>query len=150
MKIDYDRGVIKRTHRPSGVDVYMYVDEPGVYRNAFETEVSEAFAKQAGFDVATLSKQRLRKERVEAALAAIDQDIGETGSTRKVVKTHGGFKIVNIGLGRHNVEDPDGGVLNSVPLPLEQAQKLVEHLIPASTGASSPVGADEGDGKEPA
>lgn len=132
MNINYDRGVQKRKHTASGVDVYMYFDEPGVYRNAYGHPVSEVLAKQAGFDTETLTKERIKRERMASAMAAIEAELGSDAqkATLDVVLERGGYKVVHIGLGRHNVLDPDGNKLNSIQLPEQEAIKLVEHLAP--------------------
>lgn len=130
--IDYNRGVLKKVHNKLGVDVYMYKDTPGVYLNAYGTEVSEALAAEAGFDIETLGRARLKRERMAQAMAAIEQELNpEVGAgERKLVEERGGFKIMDIGLGRHIVEDPDGNKLTAAPLPLETAKVLLERLTP--------------------
>src|SRR5690554_3858011 len=56
-KIDLDRGVLIRKHETTGTTIYMYFDTPGVYLNAHGGKVSEALAKQAGFDVDLYGKK---------------------------------------------------------------------------------------------
>lgn len=124
-KVDYDRGVIIMTHPGSGMDVYMYVDSPGVYLNANELHVPDNLAAAAGYDVERLSKEKLRMERKAKAGALIDKELSDDANTsEEEVSERNGFKLVSIGLGRHNVKDPDGNQLNAHPLPLESAQKL--------------------------
>lgn len=130
--IDYDRGVYIQVHNSTGVDVFMYVDEPGIYRNAYGTEVSADLAKEAGYDVERLGKERARFERRAAALDAIDKELEheDARAMKEVVAEKGGFKIIAIGLGRHQLEDPDGQTLTAAPIPLEQAQVLLNRLVP--------------------
>lgn len=131
--IDFDRGVVMRSH-PTGVTVYMYIDEPGTFRNAFGTEVSDTLAAEAGYDMKSLSKQKLRRERVARAMEAIDADLMEQGVTKKVVVSRAGFNLVDIGLGRYNVEDPDGHSLNPSPLSKEQGKALFEKIVAPEAG----------------
>lgn len=131
LKIDFDRGVIFSQHPSMAVWVYMYVDSPGHYLNAFGNPVPEQLAKEAGFDVEKHAKERKRRERMQEAKDAIDAELAEINEENAVVvKEKGGFKVVDIGLGRHNVLDPDGNRLNPVPLSLDLAEKLVDRLVP--------------------
>lgn len=125
--VDYDRGIMKRSH-PVGLDVYMYLDTPGVYLTAHETPLSEEFAKQAGFDVEALRREKTKRERMAQAKLAIEQELEVQAQVHEVVEEVKGFKIVAIGLGRHVVEDPDGNTLTKEPLALEQAKLLLKAL----------------------
>lgn len=127
--IDYDRGVTMRSH-PTGVTVYMYIDEPGTFRNAFGVEVSDDLAREAGFDVEKLGKQKLRRERVAKAMEAIDADLAEAGAEKRTVASRAGFHLVDIGLGRFNVEDPEGNILNPTPLTEAQGRPLLDKIAP--------------------
>lgn len=128
-KIDYDRGVQIYTHPLGNIDVYMYVDEPGVYLNAFGVEVSEEMAAQAGYPVEQLRKARQRKERMAQAMVLIEKELELVGQVRDVVKENKGFKVVHIGLERYHLEDPDGGVLTAAPVNKAQALKLLGQLV---------------------
>lgn len=124
--IDYDRGVVKRKH-PSGLELYMYMDEPGTYRNAFGNEVEETLAKEAGFKVDSLRLAKLKKERMAEAMSQIEAELAD--EKREVVKEKDGFKVVSIGLGRHIVEGPDGTSLTDTPIPKEMAETILERLV---------------------
>lgn len=131
-RIDYDRGVMFSQHPTTGMNIYMYMDTPGVYLNVFENPVHESLAKEAGFDVEKYARARIRQERMAQAKNAIEAELaGVDPDEVKEVKSIGGFKIMDIGLGRHNVLDPDGNTLNSIPLTLEVAEKLAERLQPS-------------------
>lgn len=133
-KINYDRGVTFMLHQPTGMNVFMYKNEPGVYRNIFEGIVPEEMAKEAGFDVEKFAKERNRRERMAAAMDAIDAELKEADSVeQKVVVENQGYRVIEYGAGRHNVKDPDGNVLNTVPLSLEVATRLVERLVPQTS-----------------
>jgi len=75
--IDYDRGVVKRIHPNLGVDVYMYRDDPGVFLNAFGTEVDVELAKSCGFDVDKLEKAKRKKEMMAKAMIEIEAQLAE-------------------------------------------------------------------------
>lgn len=129
--ISYKRGVFIKTEALSGIDVFMYVDTPGVYLNAYGTEVSEELAKQAGFDVEKYGKEKLKRERMAAAMTAIEQELQLADEQEhKVVAEKGGFKVKDLGLGRAIVEDPDGNKLVPTPIPVEQAKLLLKKLVP--------------------
>lgn len=128
-KIDYDRGVIINIHQASGMDVYMYVDDPGKFLTAHAQIVSDAIAKEAGYDVEKLAKDRVKKERKAQALQMIDNELSDDKDIKEdVVDERNGWKIVSIGLGRHHLNDPDGNRITSVPQPLEAAQKLLNGM----------------------
>jgi len=129
--IDLDRGVHQRQHPATGIAVYMYVDTPGVYLNAYGSEVSPELALEAGFDVDKLAKMRLRQERIKAARDQIEAEIDalDDGDT-KIVRERDGFTIVDIGLGRYIIKDPDGNALISQPQSRAIADALIEKLSP--------------------
>lgn len=140
-QINYDRGVRKRTH-PSGVEVYMYKDQPGVYLNAFGKEVAEGLAKEAGFDTAKLGKARLRREKMAEAAEIIEKELAESDTKVETVEERGGYRLVSIGLGRFHIDTDDGDRLTETPLPRDAADKLFLHFAPkgSSKGSNSDGG----------
>lgn len=127
--INYDDGVIINVHPGTGMDVFMYVDKPGAYLTAHGRDVPEAIAREAGFDVDRLSKEKLRRERKAQAGAIIDKELADDANTvEECVDEQNGFRLVSIGLGRHNVKDPDGNILNTSPLPKESALRLFKAM----------------------
>ena len=142
--INYDRGVMKQIDKVTGVAVYMYVNDPGRYLNAHGTEVSESLAKAAGYDVTTLAKKRLMKQKMAAAMKAIQAEVEladhDQGPEKQVKAEKDGFKVVDLGVGRFQVEDPDGGVLNSVPLPEPQAMILLQQLTGGAAAEEKKTG----------
>lgn len=128
--IDYDRGVVIRQMASTGMDVYMYVEEPGVFLDAFGREVPESIAREAGFNTERLSKERLKRERMKAAFDQISAEIDTSDRIEEVIAERGDYKIVSIGLGRHQVRDSEGNTLTSTPVPLEVAQRLFDALVP--------------------
>lgn len=127
--IDYDRGVIINVHQASGIDVFMYVDDPGKFLTAHGTPVTDILAKEAGYDVEKLAKDRVKKSRKEQALQMIDAELADDKDVKEdIVEEKNGWKIITTGLGRHHLIDPDGNRLTSVPQPLEAAQKLLNGM----------------------
>ena len=131
-KVDYNRPLIKKIDQSTGIEVYMYMDLPGVYYNTFESQVSEALAASAGYDVALFGKQKRRREQLVVAMDAIDAqlDLQEDNGQKEVVVDRGGFSVVHIGLGRHIIEDQDGGKIVDRPLTLDEAKAALEKLVP--------------------
>ena len=128
-KIDYDRGVIINIHKVSGMDVFMYADDPGVYLNAHGGSVSVAIAKEAGYDTEKLEKDRVKKSRKAQAAAMIEAEFAdEKDQEENLVIERNGYRVVNTGLGRHHVLDPDGNRLNAHPLSAEVANKLLDGM----------------------
>ena len=133
-KIDYDRGVMIKVHNVTGMDIFMYMAEPGIYLNAFGTPVAEDLAAAAGYDIVKYGKERQRREKMKLAMSAIDAELQLADEISKdeelVVMERNGFKIIDIGLGRRIVKDPDGGILTVNPVPEELAMKLFDQLVP--------------------
>lgn len=131
--ISYKRGVIINMDPRTGVEVFMYVDDPGVYLSAHGTPVAEELARAAGYDVAKFAKERKLKERLKQAHASIQKELemeSAKSDNRIVVKEKSGFKVVDIGIGRHIVQDPEGNVLHVGHLTGEQALILIDQLVP--------------------
>lgn len=128
-KIDYDEGVLIMTHPGSGMDVFMYVKQPGKYLDAHGNTVPDSLALEAGYKVEQLSKDRLRMERKAQASAIIDKELADDANTKEeCVDIVNGFRLVSIGMGRHNVRDPDGNILNAHPMPKESAVTLFKAM----------------------
>lgn len=131
LNIDYNRGVTKKVHPHSMIAVYMYKDTPGVFLNAYGTEVSAELAAECGFNTDALLKEKLKRERIQQVTAMVEAELAGDTVTRKLVEDIGGFKVVDIGLSRYIVEDPDGNTLTATPLPLDTASKLLRQLNPS-------------------
>lgn len=123
--VDYDRGALIKTHPGTGMDVFMYVDTPGEYLTAHLKSVPDVIAKEAGYDVDHLAKERLRRSRKAQASAIIDKELSDDANTEEeCVDVRNDFRLVSIGMGRYNVKDPDSNLLNAHPLPKESAVRL--------------------------
>lgn len=127
--VDYDRGVLIKTHQQTGMDVFMYADDPGKYFSAHSKPVGETLAKEAGYDVEKLAKDRVKKERQAQAMAMIDDEMADDKDIKEdIVSERNGYRIITTGLGRHHVIDPDNNRLTAVPVSLEIAKKLFDGM----------------------
>lgn len=127
--IDYDRGVLINTDAVSGMQIFMYYDQPGVYLNAHGVPVPEALAKSAGFDVETHAREKVKQDRMAAAKAVIENDLKDAkDETGEKIDLDGGYAIIGIGLGRYILKDPDGNTLTETPLSKEHAMSVAKLL----------------------
>lgn len=128
--MDADRGYMMRVIDGIGIQVFMYVDEPGVFRNAFGQEVDTALANQAGFDVERLTRERKKREALKAAYAKIEDEMAASEVKQEVVKERNGYEMVDIGLGRFHIKDPEGKLLTTTPVSNEIAERLFDQIAP--------------------
>lgn len=129
--IDLDRGVHVRTDPATGADVYMYVDEPGVYRSAHGGIVDVELARRAGFPVEEHLKQKRVREALKTAQDKVLAELQAADGREKVnVLEKGGFKVIDISYGRYNVVSPDDDQINPTPLNLRAAIILLDELNP--------------------
>lgn len=127
--LNLDRGCLIR-FTPEGIAVGMYYDQPGIWYNEHGTEVTPLLAKSAGFDTTSLLKERTKRERMAAAAEAVAKQFEGEEHTDEVVKEKNGFKLVHIGLDRHNIVDPDGNILNKNHLTRAEGVKVFAALVP--------------------
>lgn len=127
--IDLNKGVVYKMVPESRIRVYMYAQQPGVYLDAFGNQLSEVFAKQAGFDTDTLRTERTRQTRMAEALAAINSEFEVPEDGGSAIYKKGAFSVIALGMGRHNIVDEEGNVLNDIPLTEDEAKKTVGHLV---------------------
>lgn len=133
---------------PTGMHIYMCVGttehpewaEPGVYRSANGSEIAEALAEQAGFDVEFYRKERLKKERRAQVMAALEEEFMSGAGARQTIKELGVFKLVHIGMGRHVIEDADGNVLTARHLTEKEGHSVLRQLVPVETDAPVELG----------
>ena len=124
--IDLDRGVTKRAH-PAGVVVCMYKDDPGVYLDTSGKPLSEKIALEAGFPVDQYAKERQRRERVQAALAEINEEFGNV-PVDHVVLSVSNYKVVHAGNGGFVLKDEDDTVLTPNAMDKNSAIKLARKM----------------------
>lgn len=132
LKVNYNRPLHKKVEQKTGIEVFMYLDLPGVYYNSFELPVSDELAARAGFDIVKYGKMKKRREQLAIAMQAIDADLEmqDYSEAREIIEERRGIKLVHIGLGRHILEDPEGGKLVNRPLTLEEGKMALEGLVP--------------------
>jgi len=128
--IDLNRGVTIRRHAGTGMQVFMYKDAPGEYMNAFGRHVPEPIAAQCGFPIEILRREKVRLQRMADAKIAIDKEFTALGPIKELVEQRDGYKLYLRGLGRFDIEDPDGNKLNEVPLSKEIAYNLLDNFAP--------------------
>ena len=129
-KIDYNRGVHIMIHAGMGMDIFMYVDDPGVYFNAHGMPVVEELARQAGFPVDEYRKEREIRRRKSEAAEAIDAEFERQATEPVLHAERAGFKIMNMGVGRFKVYGPEGEELHKNYLPEDVAVGLLDKLAP--------------------
>lgn len=129
-KIDYNRGVHKQK-TVTGIEVYMFLDEPGVYYSAQGSQLPEEVASEAGFPIDKWRKLRLKKERTVAFNKALEEELEIEGqATKKVIKEREGWAISTSGFGKFFIEDPDGMVISNRTLTKAEAEKIFDKLVP--------------------
>ncbi len=129
--IDVNRGVMIKKHPSMGL-VYMYMDTPGVFLNTFGKEVPNEIAAQAAFDVETLGKERLKRERMREAMTAIEVELelAITAEEETILWERGGYRVVKLSLGKAYVYDDENNKLTPIAIPQEEAKLLLDHLVP--------------------
>lgn len=146
--IDYDRGaIIKQSKDQTLPEVIMYKDEPGIYYAANGRKISVEAARLAGFDVNTYEKLRKRALFQKKSLEQWDEVNRTAQAARKVVFEKGGYRVVDLGLERHIVEDSDGFLLTpGSHLSLAEAKRALELFIPVGEEVEAEAMGGNGDG----
>lgn len=126
IKIDLDRGVQIR-NSIHGIAVYMYYDDPGVYLNAHGDPVSEDLAREAGYDIARLAREKTRRDAVKKAMGEINEQFSYVGDD-EVTKERNGYQIVKSG-DFYTIRDPEGGILTK-PMDALKTGLLFDKLVP--------------------
>lgn len=125
--IDVNRGVSIRMIPGSDIKVFMYKDEPGVFRNAYGTVVDEKLARKAGYPTERLAKMRQRNLEVEKVKARLEAEL-EIRTTGEDYAERNGYKVIAYENGCAHLLDPEGNRYNDVPMPLELAMELLDDL----------------------
>lgn len=129
-KIDVVRGVSVRKHFASGMLVYMYIDQPGVYLNTFGDEVSEKIAAEAGFEVVQLGKAKKKADMVSRYMQEVEAQLEMDTGQQSVIAERAGYKVITNGQGMSRIIADDGSALNVMPIPDEQALALLDEILP--------------------
>lgn len=135
VEINLDDGYTIRVHPGYGMEVFMRKSLPGVFLNAHGDEVSVSVAKEAGFDVDALGREKERRAKVSEAEAKINELYAGAGK-EKIVKERNGYALVDIGFDRYVVKDPEGRAVNTNPVSGAVAEKLFDQLVPQGAGQS--------------
>lgn len=144
MKIDLDRGVSIRVHG-SGMRIYMYKDEPGVFYDPTGGRVKPELAAEAGFNVEELTRERKKLAALAAAKRRIDEEFATAeDDMRSILSVDTGHEVRHLGFGNYAVFDASGRQLTKRAMTKAQATALLEGLIPRDD-ADGEEG--EGDGK---
>lgn len=149
-KIDYDRGVLIKQIASTGMEVFMYRNDPGVYYTAHGSEVNKALAELAGFDVTRHTAMREHRQRVNRAseMIAKELEVDNGVGKRIVVQEVAGFKMVDLGKGRYWVEDEHGPLNKGTVLTKDMAETvfnacvgdLRKQAVPADTNGRGRTG----------
>lgn len=134
--LDLDRGVTKRKH-PNGFVVAMYKDVPGQFMDVNGDPLDEELARQAGFDTETLSKERMKNEKMQEARQQIEKEFESQSEEierlldAKTEKYH----VRHVGGGRYGIYDDAGNRLTQKPMTRDEADNFVARLdLPTGRG----------------
>lgn len=132
---------------PSGGQIAMYVDDPGVYYDARGVIASDALAREAGFPVDEDQKARavvLKRREFERKLAAAADESDDALSSSMASALAGpnlrGLTVQKSATdkSKFDVVDVDGKVVNRKPLTKGAAQSLIDTI-------GEPADEEEGD-----
>ncbi len=129
-----NRGVEIRKHMGTGAEIYMVCKEPGIYYNGASQRVSDSMAAEAGFPVEQHQKERRKAEAMAAAHSAIEAQYAGVEAKSDVIKERRGFKMIDIGMDRYTIHDPDGNNLTPRYISPTIADKVFDQLVPPEAG----------------
>lgn len=121
MSFDRNQGMTVRFH-PKGMRIGMYKSNPGVFVDGQGNQVETGVARQAGFDVDALEKERKKWERLDAERERIESEFAD--AERKIESDH---EVFHVGNGKWSVRDADGNRLID-PTSKEEAEAKAEEL----------------------
>jgi hypothetical protein len=131
-----------RVAKDLGIEVFMYLDDPGVYYSQNGKPIPRTMAALAGYDVEALDRQKRAKEAMAKAATSIaaQLQLSEKSDHANVIAERDGYTVVSLGGGQHVVKDPDGVVLTqNVHLSREIALKVLDDIAPPTPPAAPPV-----------
>lgn len=131
--IDVNRGVEIHRDTATGIRVYMYIDKPGEYLNAFAKPVSPEFAKKAGFPVEAQLRQKIARDKIAdfTAKMAAELDVTNLTDTAEVLVERDGYRVLKMPYGNALVVGEDNEKLTPAPVPEQAALELLEALSPS-------------------
>lgn len=130
--IDLDRGVMICTLPGAKMDIFMYLDQPGVYFDCHGNPVPEGLARAAGFPVETLAKKRRMAEEMEKTKALIEAKL-QIAKTSEVYAEKDGYKVVHFPETGMAVVESGAGRLTPEPVPLSLATTIFGELCGGTT-----------------
>lgn len=136
--MDINRGLEIRKHPSTGAEIYMVIGnkelgvppEPGVYYNINDLPVSEDMAAEAGFPVEQHRKAREKAAALAKASAVIEAQYAGVEAKNEVIAERRGYKLLDIGMDRYAVLDPDGTNLTPKYISPAIAQHVFDQLVP--------------------
>lgn len=143
--IDLNAGYTMRNHPSTRIRVCMKKSQPGEFCTISGDPLPEEIAQQAGFDVAALKKESLKREKLEAARAHIEAEyaniereiVAEDAAPAEPTEPASGYEMKHIGAGRYAVFTLDGERVTHEPLTKTQAEKALESIHQESHGKAS-------------
>lgn len=128
MALDLDRPFTSRKH-PSGVRIYMHLDQPGTYYDERGRNVSHKMAADCGFDVSRALIEQDKKNRLDEYRKQLDREFAtrsaELDMAAELSSEDDGIAVVPLPAGGFKVT-VDEQVVTNHPLSIEEAEKLVE------------------------
>ena len=129
MPINLNRGVSKRVHQATGIQVVMYKDSPGVYYDTVGNPVSAELASQAGFQVSEEILQKQKNDKMAKAMKEIESEY-EGNSDGDIIYQEGDLKVQCVGKDLYDVIRIElNEAVNDKPLDEKTALTLVETLL---------------------
>lgn len=129
MAIDLNRGVSKRVHQATGIQVVMYKDAPGVYYDTVGNPVSAELASQAGFQVSEEILQKQKNDKMAKAMKEIESEY-EGNSDGDIIYEEGDLKVQCVGKDLYDVIRIElNEAVNDKPLNEKTALTLAETLL---------------------
>ena len=120
-----------------GARVFMHKKHPGIYLNVHGHEVSEAVARQAGFDVERYRREALKRDKMAEASAIIEAELTQQVTPEAtVIEERGGYKLVDVGYSRFVITlDEEPVTPKAVTLSL--AKSIMAKLAPAEAASAA-------------
>lgn len=133
--MDFNRGLEIRHDQNTGASIYMVIAEPGVYYTAHGTEVSPEIARAAGFGVDIHLKEKRKREAMTTAQRAIEAQYNAGEAKSDVKAERRGYKLVDIGIDRFCILDPDGVNLTPKYMGPAIALHVFDQMVPPEAEA---------------
>lgn len=131
-KLDLDRGVIVKFHPANRMQIAMYVDSPGVYYTETGEPVAPELARQAGFKVENLLREKLKLERLAAFRRQLDAEMREEEEAfAQALSNKSNHDVRHIGGGQYALFSKDGKKLTRVAMTKADVELLVGKTVDA-------------------